>query len=224
MNPQHLLTTFGTVGLLAVVFAETGLLVGFFLPGDSLLVLAGLFCAVGRKAPVHLDLPIVLLGLFGAAVAGAQTAYFIGRHVGPALFRRPDSRLFKRQHVDRAQRYFDEYGPKTIVVARFIPVVRTFANPMAGIARMEVRTFALYNTVGALLWAGGVTMLGFVLGKTIPSAQDHLTSIEAAIIAASIIPLGVDYLHSRRRHRTPKTREAAPDEVPSGLGAGGRRP
>jgi membrane-associated protein len=198
MNPQHLLSTFGTVGLLAIVFAETGLLVGFFLPGDSLLVLAGLFSAV-RTGPVHLNLAIVVIGLFVAAVAGAQTAYAIGRRAGPALFRRPDSRLFRQEHVQRAQRYFDEYGPKTIVVARFIPVVRTFANPIAGVAGMQTRTFALYNAVGAALWAGGVTALGFVLGKTVPGAQDHLTLIEAAIIAASLIPLGLEYRSHRQR-------------------------
>ena len=224
MNPQHLLATFGTLGLLAVVFAETGLLVGFFLPGDSLLVLAGLFCAVGSKAPVHLNLAVILIGLSAAAVAGAQTAYFIGRRLGPALFRRPDSRLFKRQHVDRAQRYFDRYGPKTIVVARFIPIVRTFANPIAGVARMQARTFALYNVIGAFLWAGGVTMLGFVLGKTIPSAQQHLSIIEAAIIAVSTIPLGVEYLHSRRRHRAPDTRDAASNDTRPRLVAGRRHP
>src|SRR5262245_43663509 len=140
MNPEHLLTTFGTLGLIAVVFAETGLLVGFFLPGDSLLVLAGLFSAV-RTAPVHLNLAVVVPGLFAAALAGAQTAFLFGRRAGPALFRRPDSRLFKQQHVERARRYFDQYGAKTIVVARFIPVVRTFANPMAGVAGMPAGTF-----------------------------------------------------------------------------------
>ena len=202
MNAQHLLATFGTVGLFAVVFAETGLLVGFFLPGDSLLVLAGLFCALGKHAPVHLNLAVVLVGLFAAAVAGAQTAYVIGLRAGPALFRRPDSRLFRQGHVDRAQRYFDEYGAKTIVVARFIPVVRTFANPIAGVARMRAQTFAIYNAVGALIWTVGVTMLGFILGKTVPSAQHHLAIIEAAIIVASIVPLGVHYLRSRGERRT----------------------
>jgi membrane-associated protein len=173
---------------------------------------------------VHLNLAVVLIGLVVAAVAGAQTAYVIGRRVGPALFRRPDSRLFKGQHVDRAQHSFDRYGPKTIVVARFIPVVRTFANPIAGVARMQARTFALYNMIGAFLWVGGVTMLGFVLGKTIPTAQQHLSLIEAAIIALSIIPLGVEYLHSHRRHRAPETRHAPSSDTVPGLMAGRRHP
>jgi len=213
MNPQHLLTTFGTVGLLAVVFAETGLLVGFFLPGDSLLVLAGLFSALGRHSPVHLNLAAVLIGLFVAAVAGAQTGYLIGRRAGPALFRRADSRLFKRQHVEKAQRYFDDYGAKTIVVARFVPVVRTFANPLAGVAGMRTRSFAIYNAVGALLWVVGVTMLGFILGKTVPSAQQHLALIEAAIIAASLIPLGLE-VRSHRQRRLKSIHESPLDSDP----------
>jgi membrane-associated protein len=201
VDPQHLLEAFGTAGLLAIVFAETGLLVGFFLPGDSLLVLAGLFAAVGDDAPVHLSLPIVLVGLFVAAVAGAQTGYFIGQRMGPALFRRPDSRLFKQEYVEKAQHYFDSHGPKTIVLARFIPIVRTFANPMAGVGRMDARTFAFYNVIGAFLWTIGVTMLGYLLGKTIPSAEDHLLVIEAGIIALSLIPVGYELLRSRRQRR-----------------------
>jgi membrane-associated protein len=218
MNPEHLLSAFGTVGLLAVVFAETGLLVGFFLPGDSLLVLAGLFCAV-RTGPVHLNLGVVVTGVFLAAVAGAQAAYAIGRRGGPALFRRPDSRLFKQEHVRRAQRYFDEYGAKTIVVARFIPVVRTFANPIAGVAAMPAGTFAVYNAVGAALWAGAVTTLGFILGKTVPGAQHHLALIEAAIIAVSLIPLALEYRsHTRTRRRLRQGSTSARSRIPASRG------
>src|SRR5438876_5505899 len=125
LDPRYLLETFGTLGLLAIVFAETGLLVGFFLPGDSLLVLAGLFCAVADP-PVHLHLWLILPGLVVAALAGAQTGHYIGLRAGPVLFRRPDSRFFKHEYVEQAQAYFDRYGAKTIVVARFIPIVRTF--------------------------------------------------------------------------------------------------
>lgn len=201
MDPKHLLEAFGTLGLLLIVFAETGLLVGFFLPGDSLLVLAGLFCAVGSKAPVHLSLPVILVGLFAAAVLGAQTGYVIGRRVGPALFRRPDSRLFRQEHVEKAQRYFDEHGPKTIVIARFIPIVRTFANPMAGVGRMDAKAFAVYNVAGAFLWTLGVTMLGFLLGKLIPSAENHLLLIEGGIIVLSLIPVAFELRRSRRQRR-----------------------
>jgi membrane-associated protein len=202
LDPQNLLETFGVVGLFAIVFAETGLLVGFFLPGDSLLVLAGLVCAVGAKSKLNVDLnlAVVLVGLFVSATAGAQTGYIIGRKAGPALFRRPDSRLFRREYVEKAQHYFDKYGPKTIVLARFIPIVRTFANPMAGVGGMPVRAFTTFNLIGGALWAVGVTMLGFVLGKTIPSAEDHLLVIEGVIILLSLIPIGVEVVRSRR-HR-----------------------
>ena len=201
LDPKNLLETFGVIGLFAIVFAETGLLIGFFLPGDSLLVLAGLVCAVGAESnlDIHLNLAVVLVGLFVSAVAGAQAGYVIGRTAGPALFRRPDSRLFKHEHVEKAQHYFDKYGGKTIVLARFIPIVRTFANPMAGVAGMPARSFTTFNLIGGGLWTVGVTMLGFVLGKTIPSAEDHLLVIEAVIIALSLVPIAIEVLRARRQ-------------------------
>src|SRR5438270_12454035 len=151
VDPKSLIETFGTLGLLAIVFAETGLLVGFFLPGDSLLVFAGLVCATHPK-DIHLNLALVLVGCSVAAIAGAQTGYFIGARAGPALFRRPESRLFKREYVDKAEHYFERFGGRTIVIARFIPIVRTFANPVAGVSRMSSRQFAVYNAGGGLLW------------------------------------------------------------------------
>lgn len=203
LDAKGLLETFGVIGLVAVIFAETGLLIGFFLPGDSLLVLGGLVAAVGSKSRlgVHVDLWVLLLLLPIAAIVGAQVGYLIGRKAGPPLFNRPDSRLFKREHVDKAQRYFDKYGPKTIVIARFIPIVRTFANPMAGVAEMKPRTFTIFNVIGGLAWALGVTMLGFILGKTIPSAENHLLLIEAIIIVLSLIPVGYELLRTRRQRR-----------------------
>jgi membrane-associated protein len=203
LDPKHLLETFGVLGLFAIIFAETGLLIGFFLPGDSLLVLAGLVSAVGAKSglDIRINILVVTAGLFVSAVAGAQTGYFIGRKAGPALFNRPNSRLFKHEHVEKAQRYFDKYGPRTIVVARFIPIVRTFANPMAGVAEMPVRTFTTFNLIGGALWTVGVTMLGYVLGKTIPSAEDHLLVIEAVIIGLSLMPVAYEIIRSRRERR-----------------------
>jgi membrane-associated protein len=200
LDPKSLLETFGVIGLFAIVFAETGLLIGFFLPGDSLLVLAGLVCAVGAQSKLNVDLNlgVVLVGLFVSAVAGAQTGYYIGQKAGPALFSRPDSRLFKQEYVDKAQHYFDKYGAKTIVLARFIPIVRTFSNPMAGVAGMPVRSFTTFNLIGGAMWAVGVTMVGFVLGKTIPSAEDHLLVIEGIIILLSLLPIAVEVLRARR--------------------------
>jgi membrane-associated protein len=201
VDPKSLLETFGVLGLFGIVFAETGLMVGFFLPGDSLLVLAGLVSAVGAQSNLNVDinLGVVLVGLFFAAVIGAQTGYFIGLKAGPALFRRPDSRLFKQEYVDKARHYFDKYGAKTIVLARFVPIVRTFANPIAGVARMPVRDFTIFNIVGAALWTVSVTMLGYVLGKTIPSAEDHLILIEGIIIVLSLVPVVIEVVRTRRQ-------------------------
>jgi membrane-associated protein len=202
VDPKHLLDTFGMVGLLAILFAETGLLIGFFLPGDSLLVFAGLVCATPRAATVHLSLPVVLVGCCAAAIVGAQVGYEIGQRAGPALFRRPDSRLFKQEYVERAHGYFERYGVSTIVIARFIPIVRTFANVVAGVGAMPKRTFTVFNAVGGVLWVVTVTMLGYVLGKTIPSSDKHLFEIEAIVIAVSLIPVAVEALRARRRSRT----------------------
>jgi membrane-associated protein len=199
VDAKHLLDAFGLAGLFGIVFAETGLLIGFFLPGDSLLVFAGLVCATHSDAKLHLSLPVVLIGCTIAAIAGAQTGYAIGLRAGPAIFRRPDSRLFKKEYVDKAQSYFERYGGKTIVVARFIPIVRTFANVVAGVGRMPARAFATYNASGGLLWVLSVTMLGYVLGKTIPNSQDHLLEIEAVIIVLSLVPVAIELLRSRRR-------------------------
>lgn len=199
MDPKHLLELFGVAGLFGIIFAETGLLVGFFLPGDSLLVFAGLVAATPKASTVHVNLAVILLGCSVAAIAGAQVGYWIGRRAGPALFRRPDSRLFKREHVERAHSYFDRYGAKTIVIARFIPIVRTFANVVAGVAEMPARAFAVFNAAGGLLWVVSVTLLGYALGKNIPNAKDHLLVIEGVVIALSLVPVALEVLRSRRR-------------------------
>lgn len=198
MDPKHLLEVFGVVGLLGIIFAETGLLIGFFLPGDSLLVFAGLVAARPAASSVHLNLAVVLVGCSVAAVVGAQTGYWIGRRAGPAIFRRPDSRFFKREYVEKAHSYFDRYGAKTIVVARFIPIVRTFANVVAGVGSMPSQAFATFNVVGGLLWVVSVTLLGYALGKNIPHAEDHLLVIEGVVIALSLVPVGLEVLRSRR--------------------------
>jgi membrane-associated protein len=186
-------------------------LIGFFLPGDSLLVFAGLVCATPKASTVHLSLPLVLLGCCAAAIVGAQVGYEIGERAGPALFRRPDSRLFKQEYVEKAHSYFERYGVKTIVIARFIPIVRTFANVVAGVGSMPKRTFTVFNVVGGLLWVVGVTMLGYVLGKTIPSSDKHLLEIEAIVIVLSLIPVAVETL----RHRRSKTSSSSPSSSPS---------
>ena len=191
LEPEHLITTFGTIGLFAIVFAESGLLFGFFLPGDSLLITAGVFAAKG-----DLSLPVILVGVFVAAVAGDQVGYAFGHRVGPALFRRPDSRLFKRRHLEKAEQYFDEHGPRTIVLARFVPIVRTFAPVLAGVSEMPYRTFATYNVLGGLLWGVGVTLLGYGLGEVV-DVDKYLLPVIGLIIAASLAPVALEV----RRHR-----------------------
>jgi membrane-associated protein len=212
LDPRELLERFGdwaTVALWAIVFAESGLLIGFFLPGDSLLFVAG-FLASTEGAP--LNIVAVSLGSFVAAALGDQVGYMFGARVGPALFRRPDSRLFKQEYVERTHQFFERNGPKTIVLARFVPIVRTFAPIVAGVGSMEYRTFVRYNLVGGFLWAVGVTQLGYWMGDTIgeDNIDKYLLPIVAAIVLLSLIPPFVEY----RRHRRTRAREA-PDREPA---------
>ena len=195
VHPEKLIETFGTIGIILAVFAESGLLVGLFLPGDSLLITAGVLAARG-----NLSLPVILVGVFIAAVAGDQVGYAFGRRVGPSLFRRPDSRFFKQDHVEKARRFFAEHGPKTIVIARFVPFVRTFAPILAGVGRMQYSTFVSFNVVGGLLWGVGVTMVGYVLGEAV-DVDRYLLPIIGLIILMSLAPVAREALKARRRVR-----------------------
>jgi membrane-associated protein len=194
LDPQRLIETFGTIGLFLIIFAESGLLIGFFLPGDSLLFTAGLLSSQDKLPALY----ILLVGCFAAAVIGDQVGYVFGRKVGPALFRRPDSRIFKHEYVEKAQSYFDDHGSKTIVLARFVPIVRTFAPIVAGVGRMHYRTFVTYNVVGALLWAVGVTTLGYLLGESVPSIDKYLLPVIGVIILLSVIPVLLEVRKARR--------------------------
>jgi membrane-associated protein len=191
---ESTLQTIGLIGLFAIVFAESGLFFGFFLPGDSLLFTAGLLSSQGHLAP----LPVILVGCFVAAVAGDQVGYLFGARVGPSLFRRPDSRVFKQEYVERARAFFERHGSKTIVLARFVPIVRTFAPILAGVGEMQYRTFVTFNLLGGLLWAVGVTTLGYVLGETAPWVEDYLLLVIAVIILLSLLPVAIEVLRSRR--------------------------
>ena len=196
LDPTHLINTFGLVGIMAILFAECGLLVGFFLPGDSLLFTAGLLAAGGLIAPLWVLL--ILLPL--AAIAGNLVGYWIGRKAGPAVFDRPDSRLFKAQHVERARTFFERNGARTIVLARFVPIVRTFATVMGGVARMDFRRFALYSVIGGIAWACGVTVLGYWLGQ-VSVVRDHVELFILGIVALSLVPVVIEGLRSRRESR-----------------------
>ncbi|MEY2399029.1 MAG: rane-associated protein [Actinomycetota bacterium] len=193
LNPHDLIQTFGTAGLIAVIFAESGLLIGFFLPGDSLLFTAGLLASQGK-----LNLAVIIVGCSLAAVVGDQVGYQFGKRVGPTLFRRNDSRLFKQEYVEKAQGYFDRYGSRTIVMARFVPIVRTFAPIVAGIGEMKWRTFAMFNVAGGVAWATGVILAGKILGDTVPSIDKYLLPAIAVIVALSLIPVVLEVRRSRR--------------------------
>lgn len=199
LDPKYLIKTFGTLGILAIVFAETGLLIGFFLPGDSLLFTAGIFSSSATEESLRLSLPVITVGVAVAAIAGAQVGYLIGRKAGPVLFERPESRFFRREYVEKAESYFIKFGPgKAVVLARFIPVVRTFLNPVAGVLGMNAWKFFQWNVIGGLLWAVGVTLLGYTLGATVPSIDKYLLPAVGVIIVVSLLPVVLEVLKARR--------------------------
>lgn len=198
LDPTSLLAWAGAVAVLVVLFAETGLLVGFFLPGDSLLFTAGLFCAAPSGSPVHLRLGWVLPAAAAGALAGAQVGYLIGRRAGPVLFERAD-RPRLAAGVARARELFARYGfGKAIVLARFIPVVRTVLNPLAGIIRVPPRVFLVWQLTGGLIWSIGVTLAGYGLGSVVPNVDRYLLPVIAVIVVVSLIPLGLEAWRSRR--------------------------
>jgi membrane-associated protein len=202
LNPEQLVEKGGLLLVALIVFAESGLFFGFFLPGDSLLFISG-FLSSDAGGNVLPPLLVVVPVLFAAAVLGDQVGYVFGRKVGPALFRRPDSRFFKQQYVDKAHRFFERHGPKTIVLARFVPIVRTFAPIVAGVGKMHYRTFVTYNVIGGALWAGGITTLGYFLGQ-VSWVKDNVEIAILAIVALSLVPMALEVVRHRReaRHAT----------------------
>ncbi|WP_028810328.1 DedA family protein [Streptomyces flavidovirens] len=193
LEPNYLLEQFGLIGLLVIVFAESGLLIGFFLPGDSLLFTTGLLVTTGAlKTPLWLVCTLVVL----AAIIGDQVGYLFGRKVGPALFTRPDSRLFKQENVEKAHDFFEKYGPKSLVLARFVPIVRTFTPIIAGVSRMNYRSFITFNIIGGVLWGAGVTLLGASLGK-VDFVHKHIEAILILIVLVSVLPIVIEYLRAR---------------------------
>jgi membrane-associated protein len=193
LDPEKLIDTVGLIGIFCVIFAESGLLIGFFLPGDSLLFTAGFLASAPSSVDesLHLPLGFLLVGCFVAAVAGDQVGYLFGRRVGPALFRRPDSRFFKQENVEKAHGFFEKYGAKTIVLARFVPIVRTFAPIVAGVSNMKYRTFVTFNIIGGLLWAVGVTMLGYFLGQ-VDVIEENIELAAIVVVGISVIPIALE--------------------------------
>jgi membrane-associated protein len=200
LSPDYLIKTFSLPGILLIVFAESGLFA--FLPGDSLLFTAGLFVAEGNFITQPLWLVCTLIVL--AAVLGDQVGYMIGKFFGPKLFSRPNSKLFKQENLDKAHEFMEKYGPKAIVLARFVPIVRTFAPIVAGAGRMKYRTFLTYNIIGGVAWGSGVTLAGYWLGQ-IDFIKTNVEAILVLIVVVSVVPIIVEYL----RERSNKTRAAA---------------
>lgn len=205
LTAQSLINSLGLAGVALILFAETGILLGFFLPGDSLLFVAGYATTAAGKTQlhVHLSLPWLLVLAPVAAVIGAQVGFELGRRAGPALFRRPDSRFFRQEYVDRTAAVFERFGlPRAVVIARFVPVVRTFLNPMAGVIGMPPRRFALWNAVGGILWTIGLVLLGHGLGH-VSVMRKHIELLVLAIVVLSVLPL--IYEITRQRRARPRT-------------------
>ena len=190
----------GYVVLFIIVYAETGLLAGFFLPGDSLLVTAGLLAAVEGKI-VNIWGLNCLLSL--AAILGDTTGYWIGYYAGPRIFSREDSFSFHKDHLRRTQRFYEKYGAKTIVIARFVPIVRTFAPTVAGVGRMEYKKFLLYNVAGGIGWVASMTLAGYFLGRSVPNIEKQIHWVIAVVILLSFIPIIREVLASRRHEKPP---------------------
>jgi membrane-associated protein len=196
-NVRGLIEWGGTALVCAIVFVETGMFVGFFLPGDSLLVTAGVFAGAGQLKIAEL-LTFVTL----CAVAGDQIGYWVGRKAGQSLYERRDSTFFKRRHLERAQAFYEQNGGKTIILARFVPIIRTFCPPVAGAAKMRYRRYLAYDIVGGILWVWSMILLGYTLGKTVPNIDKRIHDVIAGVIVASFIPAAY---HAWKAHRPKST-------------------
>ena len=201
LQPSSILDRFGTwavVAVLVILFVECGLLI-FFLPGDSLLFVTGLFIATGA---ITTPLWLALLLMSIAAVAGNLVGYWVGAKAGPPIFERPNSRLVKPKHVAQTHEFFEKYGARSIILARFVPIVRTFITALAGVAAMDYRKYARYSTIGGVAWVVAITLLGYLLGNRFPAIENNIELIAVLIVAISVIPIGFEVLKARRERRT----------------------
>jgi len=193
-HPDQLVVWAGYFGMAVIVFSETGLLAGFFLPGDSLLVTAGLVASQGS-----LDIFRLNLLLMAAAIAGDSTGYCIGYQIGPRLFKREDSFFFRKSHVERTHRFFEKYGGKTIILARFVPIVRTFAPTVAGVGKMDYKKFLSFNAAGAALWVLGMTSIGYFLGRRVPNIGKNIHIVVAVVIVISFLPVFLEIYKAKKK-------------------------
>jgi membrane-associated protein len=197
----------GTLLVCVIVFVETGLFMGFFLPGDSLLVTAGVFAGAG-----HLKLASLLTLVTLCAIAGDQLGYFIGYRAGAGLYRREDSRFFKRRHLERAHEFYEKYGGNTVILARFVPIIRTFCPPVAGAARMKYARYLAYDVVGGILWVWATVLLGYTLGRTVPNIDKRIHYIIAAVIVVSLMPAAFHAWKARQRKPAAPLRRPEPEQ------------
>ncbi len=198
---KHLIATGGIALLFFIVYAETGLFIGFFLPGDSLLVTAGLYAFAN---PGVLNINHMILALCVAAIAGDNTGYWFGRKTGPRLYARPDSRLFKKKHLQNAQGFYEKHGAKTIFMARFVPIIRTFGPIAAGIAQMPYGRFLPFSVTGGITWITSMSLLGYYLGSSIPGVEKKIDKIIIIVIAVSLLPMLIHYLQEKRKGKSEK--------------------
>lgn len=195
----------GPLMVCLLVFVETGMFVGFFLPGDSLLVTAGVFAAAGQLKLIWLLAAVTL-----SAIVGDQLGYFIGRKAGPSLFKREDSRFFKKRHLHNAHEFYEKYGTKTIILARFVPIIRTFCPPVAGAAGMTYSRFLPYDILGGFLWVWGMVLLGYTLGRSVPNIDKRIHYVIAIVVIVSLMPAA--YHAWKARRHGPTSASPAPEE------------
>ncbi len=201
LEPKIIISTLGTFGVIAIIFLETGFFFGFFFPGDSLLFTAGFLASKGI-----LPLPVLIVGTFLAAVIGDSVGYYFGKKIGPSIFSRENSLFFNKENVAKAQHFYEEHGKKTIILARFIPIVRTFAPIVAGIGKMKYKTFFTYNIFGALIWAVGLVFLGYFFGSLIPNAEKYVLLTVLAIICISAFPALIQiFKHAKKKWNDTET-------------------
>ncbi|MFD8085848.1 DedA family protein [Kitasatospora sp. NPDC059722] len=225
LDAKQLISSLGAIGLLAIIFAETGLLVGFFFPGDSLLIIAGVAASNAASSVLgdgaKLPIALLLTGAPIAAIAGAQLGHLIGAKVGPRMFDKPESKIFRREYVMKAEEYFTKFGPgKAVVLARFMPIVRTFLNPVAGTLEMPARTFFLWNVIGGVLWTESMLLIGYFFGDALaPVIDKYLIPAVLLIVLLSISPILIEVLRERKKKKADGGVEAVGDTAQS---AGGR--
>ena len=208
LDPQKLVQSIGLIGLYLVIFAESGILIGFFLPGDSLLFAAGLVTAgivTGDKTwtLANGNIAVVAIGCAVAAIVGDQVGYAFGNKVGPSLFTKPESKLFKPAYVEQAESFFEKHGSKSIVLARFVPIVRTFAPIVAGVSKMHYRTFVKFNIIGGAVWAISLTLAGYWLGSSFPWIGKNIEYAVVLIVLVSLIPVAIEFIRHRRNRDNP---------------------